>query len=162
MRYSDFLPKDIDNSNSFFIVDVTCEEIKKVISGLNEGASGYDEVSAKCLKSISIGIIEPLVYLINLSFNQGVFPSELKIAKVCPLYKANDPMLFSNYRPISLLPIFSKIFERLMYNRLLKFLKKKTPYKHQYGFPENHSTYMVLRYRRSSGNETPPYCFLYC
>ena len=142
-NYRDFLPPN--NLNSMYIKPVTCEEMKKIISKLNEGAPGYDEVTAKCIKCVSENIIDPLVYLSNLSFNDGIFPCELKIAKVCPLYKAKDPMIFSNYRPISLLPIFSKIFERLMYNRLLKFLKKNNLlYKYQFGFLDNHSTYMPI------------------
>ena len=81
----------------------------------------------------------------NLSFSEGVFPCELKVAKICPLYKAGNPSIFSNYRPISLLTIFAKIFESLMYKRLLSFLKKNNIlYKYQFGFQKNHSTYMAL------------------
>ena len=119
--YRDFLPSW--NEESMYIDPVSHDEVKKIIMNLNEGAPGYDDVTAKCVKYVSNNILEPLAFLTNLSFKEGVFPKELKIAKVCPLYKANDPMLFSNYRPISLLSIFSKIYERLMYNRLLKFLK---------------------------------------
>ena len=86
-----------------------------------------------------------LAHLTNLSFSEGVFPSELKIATVSPLYKSKDPMVFSNYRPISLLSVFSKILERLMYNRLLIFLNEcKMINKNQFGFRNNHATYMVL------------------
>ena len=53
---------------------------------------------------------------------QGIFPKEMKIAKVIPLFKAGDPLSFSNYRPVSVLPLFSKIMERLMYNRLISFI----------------------------------------
>ena len=59
--------------------------------------------------------IHPLAYVTNLSLSQGIFPDELKKAKIIPLYKANDPMLFNNYRPISLLPLFSKVLERIIY-----------------------------------------------
>ena len=62
--------------------------------------------------------------MVNLSFEQGVFLDELKIAVITPLYKAKDPMFFNNYRPISLLSVFSKIFERLMYNRILNFINR--------------------------------------
>ena len=68
-----------------------------------------------------------------------------KVALVSPLYKAKDPMTFSNYRPISLLPLFSKILEKLMYNRLLSFLNKcKIINKNHFGFRNNHPTYMAL------------------
>ena len=102
-------------------------------------------LSPKRLKCISDHVAIPLTRLTNLSFSQGVFPNELKVALVSPLYKAKDPMIFSNYRPICLLPIFSKILEKLMYNRLLSFLNKcKIINKKQFGFRNNHSTYMAL------------------
>ena len=61
------------------------------------------------------------------------------VVKDYSLYKCNDPMLFNNYRPISLLPYFSKLFERLMYNRLINFIEKhKLLYQYQFGFRRNH------------------------
>lgn len=75
----------------------------------------------------------------------GIVPSKLKIAKVIPLYKSENPELFSNYRPISILPCLSKILERLMYNRLYNFLAEHNIIsKKQYGFRKNYSTYMAL------------------
>ena len=90
-------------------------------------------------------LVTPLTYITNLSLIEGIFPSELKIAQVLPLFKNNDPMLFNNYRPISLLPFFSKLFERLMYNRLIVFIEKHhLLYQFQFGFRKNHSTFMAL------------------
>ena len=67
-------------------------------------------------------ISAPLVDIINLSLLKGIFPDKLKIAKVIPVYKAEDPSLFGNYRPISpVLAVFSKFFEKAMYNRLVEF-----------------------------------------
>ena len=63
-------------------------------------------------------IVPPLVYIINLLLSTGVFPESLKIAKVIPFFKADDPTLFSNYRPMSILRAFSKLFEKVMFNRL--------------------------------------------
>ena len=54
----------------------------------------------------------------------GIYPSLLKVAKVIPLYKADDPRTFSNYRPVSVLPVISKILERIMYNRLIAYLNE--------------------------------------
>ena len=83
--------------------------------------------------------------MVNLSFEQGVFPDELRIAVITPLYKAKDPMFFNNYRPISLLSVFSKIFEHLMYNRILNFINRHKLFnKFQFGFRNNHSTFMAL------------------
>ena len=76
----------------------------------------------------------------NQSFQCGIFPDKLKIAKVISLFKKGNPELPSNYRPISLLSIFSKIFEKLMYRRLYKFLEiHNVLYSQQFGFQENHS-----------------------
>ena len=76
----------------------------------------------------------------------GVFPDDLKIAVVSPVNKTKDPMYFNNYRPISLLSVFSKILERLMSNRLLKFIDKNNLLNEfQFGFRNNHLTFMALR-----------------
>ena len=73
---------------------------------------------------VSSSIVNPLIYICNLSLAQGVFPSELKIANVLPLYKADDPLCFNNYRPVSLLCVLSKVFEKVMYDRLLHFIEE--------------------------------------
>ena len=78
----------------------------------------FDDVSFNIIKKCFGVLCEPLIYLFQLSLENGVFPDDLKIAKVTPIYKAGDNGDISNYRPISVLPCFSKILERLMYNRL--------------------------------------------
>ena len=76
-----------------------------------------------------------------MSFMGGVFPSELKLAKVIPIFKSGDSTKMSNYRPISILSFFSKIFEKLMYNIVNNFLyKNDVIYKYQFGFRKIHST----------------------
>ena len=87
------------------------------------------------LKEISDSIVLPLTYLFNLSFNTGNVPDLLKIAKVVPIYKKGKKHFPGNYRPISLLSIFDKILEKLMYRCLSNFLEKnKCLYKYQFGF----------------------------
>ena len=61
-------------------------------------------------------------YIFNLSLQRGIFPENLKIAEVSPIYKKDEEFLLTNYRPISVLPCFSKLLERIMYNRLFKYL----------------------------------------
>ena len=74
-------------------------------------------------QSFSLPLIKhQLVYLCNLPIDQSIFPEELKLANVCPLFKSGDSMCFSNYRPVSLLFVVSKVFEKVMYSRILKFL----------------------------------------
>ena len=85
------------------------------------------------------------MYITNLSFQTGVFPRELKIANVVPILKAGDEMFFTNYRPVSVLPVFSKILERLMYNRLIEYINEnKLLYKYQFGFQKGKSIYMAV------------------
>ena len=83
--------------------------------------------------------------MINRYFYSGIVPSELKLANVIPLFKANDPYSLTNYRPISILPIISKILEKLVHKRLIQFINKfKLLNNNQFGFRENHSTDSAL------------------
>ncbi len=79
--------------------------------------------------------------IINQMLNTGIFPDQLKISKVVPMYKKNDESLFTNYRPISLLPVISKIFEKVIFHQLYDHFKiNKIFYNAQYGFRKEHST----------------------
>ena len=94
---------------------------------------------------ISSSIIDPLLHIYNLSLSTGVVPNKLKIAKVIPIFKRGDSHLPNNYRPISLLSVFSKLLEKVMYNRLYSFLQTNNIlYQYQFGFRENHSTTLAL------------------
>ena len=81
-----------------------------------------------------------------MSFSKGCVPNQLKIAKVTPVFKNGDPSLIQNYIPISVLPVFSKIYERLMYNRLMDYVTKNNNIlsKYQFGFRKGYSTDMAL------------------
>jgi hypothetical protein len=83
--------------------------------------------------------------LVNKSFIEGIFPDSLKIAKVIPIHKSQDSDVFSNYRPISLLPAISICLEKVIYKRVFKFLEQKDIlYQSQYGFRQNHSTIQIV------------------
>ena len=84
-------------------------------------SSGIDEISNKLLKDTKENVIEPLTYIINKSLDTGIIPDDLTIEKVIPIYKSFDPSLLINYRPISLLPAFSKLLEKIMYDKLMSF-----------------------------------------
>jgi len=91
-------------------------------------------------KFVSI-LVNPLYYIISKSFETGKFPNQLKIAKVVPIYKGGDKTSPDNYRPISLLPNFSKIFEKVMCNRLTFYLESNNLIcNEQFGFRKGHST----------------------
>ena len=84
-------------------------------------------------------ILDPLMHLLNISLEKGICPDKLKIAKVIPIFKTGDVDIFQNYRPISILSSFSKIYEKVMHNRLLEFLNRfEILYSYQFGFRSNH------------------------
>ena len=128
--------------NSVFLDAITEKEVEIEISLLNGNkASGHDVMPPKIVKKISRYIAKPLTYIYNLSFQTGVIPEELKIALFTPVFKANDKEEFSNYRPISVIPCFSKILEKIMYKRIIKYLDKNNViFQSQYGFRKKHST----------------------
>ena len=97
---SDFIER-LDHTLYLFPTDA--QELETIIKCLNNSSAGWDDISPIVLKYVAPHISKVLVFLINLSFQEGVFPDELKIARVVPLYKNDDPMISSNYRPVSIL-----------------------------------------------------------
>ncbi len=86
-------------------------------------------------------MVEPLTIIINQKLHTGFFPDLLKIAKVTPIFKKDDETIFSNYRPISLLPVISKLFEKVIISQTYYFFQnEKLFYCSQYGFRNKHST----------------------
>ena len=121
-----------------FISPVTKEEINSIISTFGDTASGWDDIAPRSIKFVKEIIQKPLMHICNLSFYTGIVPEQIKIARVVPIYKHGDPYQFNNYRPVSVLNVFSKVYERLFYNRLLKYLNKhKILYELQFGLREN-------------------------
>ena len=108
---------------SLYLEPVSESEIK-LISSLKSNTPGYDMIGSAVLKWCVDFISEPLSHVCNMSLQEGIFPGELKIANVIPLYKCDDPKLFNNYRPVSVLPSVSKVFERIMYNRFVSYLNE--------------------------------------
>ena len=143
-QYYEFL--DAPNPNTIFIFPTHKDEILKIASGLNDKKSpGHDGISNYLLKNIISYIMDPLVYILNLSLSSGIVPNIMKIAKVIPIYKKGDKSDVSNYRPISLLTNISKILERIIYTRTINFLKLNNVFSDcQFGFREKHSTTHAL------------------
>ena len=114
---------------------------------MKNSAAGWDDISARIVKQFYPLFIKPLCHTLNLSISQGVFPDEMKLAKVIPLFKKGCKFKVNNYRPVSILSIFSKILERLMFNRLLKYINKnKILYSCQFGFRKKYATFMAVTY----------------
>ena len=111
------------NTNSFFVIPITHDEIEDIILSLKNGKStGPFSIPVKLLKLVNPYISKPLAQIFNESITLGIFPNKLKHAEVFPIHKKESPADPSNYRPISLLSVYSKIFEKLMYQRLYGFL----------------------------------------
>ena len=123
--FSSFLKNNITHSFEFKNIDINI--VHKTIHALNtKNSTGHDGLSTKLLKRIAPVITRPLTVIINQSLNTGIFPDKLKIAKVVPLYKKGDCYIIDNYRPISLLPSLSKIFEKIVFKQLYDyFIEKK-------------------------------------
>ena len=122
--------------------NLTDDELKEALRSLKPNKSpGYDNISLNVVNETSDIFFTTLKYIFNLSLQQGIFPENLKIAKVSPVYKKDEEFLLTNYRPISVLPCFSKLLERIMYNRLFKDLSENSVlYKKQFRFQTSHST----------------------
>lgn len=134
------LPKSVQTS--LYLTPVTSNEVLDIVRQLkNTNSSGFDQIPSRILKN-SIDIIsETIAAIINKSFETGTFPDLLKTAIVKPIYKKNDKQKTENYRPISLLSIFSKIIEGAMYKRIMNYIHQHDILtKCQHGFRPNRST----------------------
>ena len=117
------------------------EVIRIIILCKPKESMDYDDTSMLVLSGIALQVVKPLVHIFNLSFSTGIFPSEMKIAKVIPLFKNGNKSDFYNYRPISLLSQFSKLLEKIFNERLQQFLNTNNILSNsQYGFRAHMST----------------------
>ena len=128
-------------SDSISLQPLMVEELSNDIK-----APTHDNISMKVIEQSFEDIVQPLVTIsVSHYLLEYVFPESLKIAKVIPVFiKADDPTLFSNYRPISIPPAFFKLFEKVIFNRLFEFLDLHSIfYSKQFGFRNNHSTALI-------------------
>ena len=117
------------------------QDIEKIIDSMkSKRSSGFDEVSNYLIKKLKKSISIPIGLLILDSMDKGVFPDKLKVAKVVPLFKSGDPSSFSNYRPISLLSVFSKIYEKVINNQVYSFFEEHIFSNTQFGFRKGSET----------------------
>uniref|UniRef100_A0A1B6GF67 Reverse transcriptase domain-containing protein n=1 Tax=Cuerna arida TaxID=1464854 RepID=A0A1B6GF67_9HEMI len=151
------------NPNSLYLSEITKLEIENKIKLLkNYKASGSDKIPIKFIKNLVYIISEPLAYIFNLCIETGIFPDKLKIATINPIYKnegiLSDP---SNFRPISLLPIIGKIFEKCLYERLYSYLEKYNLLsRKQFGFRVNKNTEEAINLVVSNINQNTLITFL--
>ena len=153
------LAKNIDNSahnykeflgtpqpQSILITKTNESEVTNIINKLkNNKSPGYDLFNAKFLKLCSPIIAPILCKIFNSMVNTGIYPNDLKIAKVVPIFKSGDATKCTNYRPISILSLINNIFEKILFKRLYDYLEKfRILYQYQYGFRKGHSTIHAL------------------
>ena len=108
-------------SNSFYFYPVCENEVLKIIHQMKCSNNPSDIIPIKILKECSTILAGTIAELVNFSMSSGVFPNSLKVARVTPLFKGGDSRSASCYRPIFVLPAFSKIFERCIYSRIYQF-----------------------------------------
>lgn len=132
--------------NSIFVEAFVESEVEKIVNSLkNNKAPGIDGVGSFTIKIVLKSILKVLTYLINLSLSTGRFPESLKMAVIIPIFKKGDPQSVNQYRPISLISSFSKIYEKCMKDRLLKYYKAIHFFSsNQYGFLSGSNTESAL------------------
>ena len=122
----------------FTFKNVNDNEVLSIINKLKK-SRGADNISNQLLKTIKQEQCKPFTIIINQMIETGVYPEKFKISKITPIYKKNERINIVNYRPISLLPTLSKIFERVIHTQLYTYFDELLS-EQQYGFHEKHST----------------------
>lgn len=130
----------------FFNTRVTEEEIERELIKLNPNKScGIDDLQPNILRRVAHLLKYTLKIICNKSLSTGIIPQQLKISLITTIHKSEDETSFSNYRPIAVLPFFSKVLEKLMYKRIINFIEKhRILYNDQYCFRKNHSTVKAI------------------
>ena len=127
------------SESSIFLEDCDEAEVSNIILELQNGKAS--DIPIIVIKAARIVISPYLSKLYNIGIASGIFPDVLKTSKITSIYKKGNKELIENYRPVSTLPIFGKIFEKIIYSRLYKFLTQKGMISDsQFGFRKNHST----------------------
>ena len=135
-----YMPKR--HNKSFYFFPTSSKKIEEEMSKLNTSkASGPYSIPTKILKLLQCIISKPLEVIFNFSFSTGIVPYHFKLARVIPVYKKGSQLCVNNYRPISLLSVFNRILEKLVFKRLSGFIDKyNLLYCKQFGFRSSHST----------------------
>ncbi|NRB82058.1 MAG: RNA-directed DNA polymerase, partial [Saccharospirillaceae bacterium] len=144
--FTDFMGRS--QEASIFMHDCTDDEIKTIIKELENGKAS--DIPIKIVKRSSHVISPILRQYFNILMSRGEFPDIFKVGKISPIYKKGDEEKFENYRPVSTLPLFGKIFEKVIYSRLYNYLiAKGILHPNQFGFRKSHSTSHALNYSLS-------------
>ena len=133
-------------TSSFSLKAVHPDQVLKIIKELkNSKSTGIDYIDTSTFKLIAGDILPVLTHIINLSLTQSQFPDPWKTAKIIPLLKKDNPLDPKNYRPVALLPIFSKVLERVVYVQIVDYLNANNLYHpSHHGFRAKHSTVTAI------------------
>lgn len=125
---------------------VTPEDISIAVKKMNNSNSkDFYSMSNNLLKKVVVGLVEPLAVCVNRLLNEGIFPTQLKISRVSPIYKNGPKDNPQSYRPISIIPVLGKLIEQLVYDQIYTFLENnKILNSSQYGFRRGKSTFNAL------------------
>ena len=142
LKLKQFISSKLPTDVCFNIPEVSVDYVTNSLIHLNSNkATGLDEISARLLKDSAREVSPCVAHIINTSIRNSVFPSSWKIAKVIPIFKSGSSLDVSNYRPISILSVLSKILEKHVHAALYKFLNKYNLLRNaQSGFREKHRT----------------------
>jgi hypothetical protein len=134
--------KSTRQNKALFLTPIMRQEFHRIISQVcKKRSAGADEIPGFVLKHVNEEIAEPLMDVINKSFSQGIFPVVLKETKIIPCFKKGEKKSVDNYRPIALLSVFSKVFEKAFCTRLNSFLSDSSAInREQHGFIKGKST----------------------
>ena len=137
-----------ENAKTFKFKLATTDDVYKELRKLKpKKAAGMDNIPSKLVKDCASEISNPLTYIINLSLETSTIPSEWKLAKVIPLFKSGKSSEVDNYRPISILPILSKVQEKIVHRQLMNRLEaNKLLFNKQFGFRSKKSTELAVTY----------------
>ena len=126
--------------------DLTFEKFEKTFKSVKHNkAAGHDDIDSNVIMKVYDEISYPLFRIFHSSFNEGIFPEQLKVAKVSPIFKVGNIGEIRNYRPISVFPIFSKVLERTMYNRTYQYFKENDMFfPKRFGFQVNNKRHHAI------------------
>ena len=145
LKTSVSVPQQVEHqpSSSLKLVPPDEDEVKLIINRMKKSsAAGHDGISPGVVKKLAPKLVPLIVHLISVIFSTGIYPLSLKLAIVQPLFKSGDKKCVDNYRPISMLPVLSRIVERVIHRRLFDYFDNhlKLIYKNQFGFRPNSGT----------------------
>ena len=158
----------VDRSCSLALNSVHPDDVEKIISDLSNSSSfGLDQIDTYTIKLIKMEILPAITHILNLSITSREFPSLWKKAKIVPLHKKDDLLNPKNYRPVAIIPIFSKILERVIFNQIIKYMTDNNllhPNHHAYRAGHNTTTALIQMYdvwlKSLEDGELAGVCFL--